>query len=394
MSSKWAIWAMATAMGALGGCSDDSSAGGGTAYTQIGDVSLDGTVGSDAGDDALGTDATGADATVSDSAVDDSTVNDSAGTDAIADTGPAKYPECLSLIGCIAQSCSPANWAPGCDATCLTGTSPAVAAGYASVSACIQNTCRDGLCKGSSDPKCIGQCIGAKCMNKIAVCGANGKTGTAICGSYFTCSQACGTAKDPLACVSTCYAALSDGAQSEYAALDACTSAAGGSDAFASCPEQALTCLAGGASGNKSCIDALGCAGACNIGTDAQKGACMTQCWSQTSSAAQTAFAGALKCSGINKTGCVDSMLACTDPSGTATCTATLTCMQGCQQTDPQAKATCFYGCLHTASPAEAKKNLDLQVCMGNCNCNGDQTCTNTCLLGPCKAALATCQAP
>ena len=63
--------------------------------------------------------------------------------------------------------------------------------------------------------------------DRVLVTGANGKTGTAICGSYFTCSQACGTAKDPLACVSTCYAALSDGAQGEYAAL-----AQGGQNGF------------------------------------------------------------------------------------------------------------------------------------------------------------------
>jgi hypothetical protein len=357
----------------------------------LGDVSLDTAL----GDGASGTDTTGGGDTVTLTDGTDAPGSDATGTDAIsADTGPSKYPDCLSLINCVAQSCQPAAWANGCDAVCLTGSSPKVATEYASVSACIQTTCRDGLCKGSTDAKCIGDCIGQKCMNKIAVCGADGKSGTAQCGTYFTCSQACGPSKDPLSCIATCYAALSPVAHTQYEALDACVSAAGGTDAFAACPEQVLVCLSAGASGTKSCIDALGCAGTCGTGTEAQKAACMTACWAQTTPAGQTAFAGAMKCQGSSKAGCVDSMLACTDPQGTATCTATITCSQGCQQPDPQAKSTCIYGCMHSASKAEAKKLLELQICMGGCNCKGDKTCENTCLTGQCAAALANCQAP
>lgn len=377
---------------ALSACGSDDNVGGATGYTQLGDVSLDGAL----GDGATGDDTATASDALSDTSSDSSSGTDgtASGTDALADSGPAKYPACISLIGCVAQSCPATNWSTGCDAACLPGASPAVASAYASVSSCIENTCRDGLCKGSSDPKCIGECIGKKCMNKIAVCGADGKTGQAQCGSYFTCTAACGSDKDPLGCVSGCYAALSTSAQSQYAALDACVSAAGGADAFASCPEQALTCLAAGASGSKTCLEALSCSGACDTGTDAQKAACMTACWSQTSAKGQTAFAAALKCNASSKTGCVDAMLTCTEPNGIGTCTASLTCMQGCQQSDPQAKSTCFYGCLHSASPAEAKKNLELQVCMGGCNCKGDQKCTDTCLTTTCKAQLTACQAP
>ncbi len=379
----WTSCAAVAMTMSLSACDEDTSSGAGTDYTQLGDVNLD---------SALGDGVTATDGTTSDTI----TLTDGTdSTDAMAtDTAPAKYPDCLSLINCVAQSCTPANWATGCDATCLTGTSPTVSTEYASVSTCIQTTCRDGLCKGSSDPKCIGDCIGQKCLNKVAVCGADGKTGAAKCGSYFTCTQACTSNKDPLVCISGCYAALSATAQGQYAALDACTSAAGGTDAFAACPEQVLTCLASGASGSKSCIDALGCAGACDIGTDAQKAACMTACWAQTTPAGQTAFAGAMKCQGAANAGCVNSMLACTDPQGTATCTGTITCIQGCAQPDPVAKSTCTYGCIHSASKTEAKKLLDLQVCIGGCNCKGDKTCDNTCLTGPCKAALATCQAP
>ncbi len=389
---QWAIWMAAVAMVGVGACGTDAGTDSGTGYTQLGDVTLDGTLGSDdastAGDTVGLTDAT-------DSGSTDATGPETVGTDVSTDTGPAKYPDCLSLIGCVAQGCSPANWAAGCDATCLTGASPAVASAYATVATCIQNTCRDGLCQGSSDPKCIGDCIGQKCISKIAVCGAGGKTGTAKCGGFLTCEQACGTSSDPLSCITGCYSNLSATAQSQYAALDACISAAGGSDAFGSCPEQVLTCLADGTSGAKTCIEALSCAGTCGTGTDAQKAACMTGCWSQTTAAGQTGFAAALKCMGTNKAGCVDAMLTCTDPTGSATCTGTLTCAQGCQQTDPQAKSTCYYGCLHSASKAEAKKVLDLQVCMDGCKCNGDKTCENTCVTtGPCKAVLATCQAP
>ena len=390
----WRLVCVVLALAAgVSACGEDTSSGVGGDYTQVGDVNLDtalgdGVTSGDAADGAVGTDDTIGGTDVGDAE------KDGQGTDALTDTGPAKYPDCLSLIGCVAQSCPASNWATGCDAVCLTGSAPSVATAYGSVSSCIQSVCRDGLCKGSSDPKCINECIGQKCMGKVAVCGADGKTGTAICGSYFTCSQACSTNAEPLPCISGCYAALSSTAQSQYAALDACASAAGGGDAFAACPEQVLVCTSGGASGSKTCIDALACSSTCDTGTDAQKSACITACWAQTAPAAQTAFAGALKCQSVSKSGCVASMLTCTDPSGNATCTATITCTQGCQQADPQAKATCTYGCLHGASKVEAKKLLDLQVCMSGCACKGDKTCENACLTGVCKAALASCQAP
>ena len=385
MKNSWLILAILAAA-TTWSCSDDTGANGSGGYAQVGDVAL--------GDDATGVN----DGSASETLVGTDATSDSGpqvDTAPKADTGPSKYPDCLSLIGCVAQGCSASNWANGCDSVCLTGASPSVATAYASVSGCIQNTCRDGICNGSTDSQCMNTCIGQKCMGKIAVCGADGKSGAATCASYFTCSDACKSAgSQALACISNCYAAMSATAQGEYGALDACVSAAGGADAFGSCPQQALTCLAGGASGSKSCLDALVCSGGCNVGTDTQKSMCMSGCWSQTTPAGQGEFAAAMKCNGPNKTGCVDSMLACLEPSGTGTCTGSLTCMQGCNQTDGQAKAACSYGCLHSTSPAEAKKNLELQVCMGGCNCNGVQTCDNACLTGPCKTALATCQAP
>ncbi len=385
MRSGWLIGAMVAMACGTVACGETTDSGSGGGYTQVGDVTLDGAIGDATnGSDAVSGDTTG----LSDTA-------DAIGTDIAVDTGPAKYPDCLSLIDCVAQGCSPANWAVGCDSTCLTGASPSVATAYAGVATCIQNSCRDGLCAGSSDPKCMGDCIGQKCISKIAVCGANGKTGAAGCDTYFPCMSGCATNANPLQCASACYSALSTSAQTEYAAVDACVSVAGGTDAFAACPEQVLTCLAGGASGTKTCLDALSCSSVCNTGTDAQKSACMTACWAQTTAAGQTAFAGAMKCEGNpSQAGCVDSLLSCVAPSGTATCTASLTCMQGCKQTDPQAQTSCVWNCVHDASPAEAKKNLQLQVCMGTCACKGDQTCQNTCLTTTCKAALASCQAP
>ncbi len=388
MKQLWRIWVVLGVCG-LSACGSDDASGGSTDYTQVGDVTLDGSgLGDTAGADAIGQDGSADAIGLKDSA-------DGSGTDALADTGPAKYPDCLSLIGCVAQGCSASGWAPGCDAVCLTGASATVATEYAGVSACIENTCRNGLCSGSTDPKCIGDCIGQKCITKIAVCGADGKTGVSACGSFFPCVTACATDPNPLQCVSACYAALSPTAQTEYAAVDACTGAAGGSDAFSACPQQVLTCLAGGATGSKSCIDALSCSSVCNTGTDAQKSACMTACWSQTTADGQSAFAGAMKCeANPGSAGCADSLLACTAPNGTSTCPASLTCMQGCKQTDPQAQSTCVWTCVHDASPAEAKKNLQLQLCMGTCNCAGVKTCQDTCLTTTCKAALAACQAP
>lgn len=382
------------------GCGSDESNVGTGNYTQLSDTdagggSLDG---SETSDTLVNADGTLSDAVGTDS-VDggigtDGISSEIIGTDAIIsgqDSDNAKYQTCSSLLQCVAAACQGTGWAATCDTTCVQNAGSTASSSYAPIGTCIESTCRKGICAGSGDVNCMNQCVQQHCWLKIGMCGADGKSGSAGCSSYFECTTAC--AKTSATCASDCYAALSPSAQGQIQTVDACASAAGGTDPFSACPEQALKCFANGKTGSVNCEDTWACTAACNTGSDTQKGQCMAGCYGLASASAQTAFAKVIGCeSGGKKTGCPDAFLGCLNPTGNSGCIAALTCFGTCKQEDPVAKAKCSFACLDSASVAEAKKALVYGSCTDGCNCKGDQKCEATCNTTTCKAEFDACQ--
>ena len=389
---------------AAGGC-DSNDAVSTSDYTNVGDVVVDG-AGGDAisGVDGAGggdgtalndstelTDAAGADGSLTGS---DATTPDDAiaGTDAnsTADVAPAKYPTCSTLLQCAASACVGTNWAPGCGQICADNASPTAKEQWTPFATCLETQCAKGLCAGSSDPACMGSCVGQKCLTKLAMCGSDGKSGKSGCASYYTCVDKCKGAG--LNCAPDCYAALTTAAQGLLQNVDACTTAAGASDAFSACPQQVLTCLANGDTGPANCEDTWACTAGCT-GTEAEKTLCTGKCYGGGTSAAQGKFAQVIACeSSPTKANCPDAYVGCLNPTGSKTCIAALGCYGTCTQTDAVARTKCIFGCLDSASPAEVKKAVVYGNCTDTCNCKGDKACEATCNTTTCKAQFDACQ--
>lgn len=391
---------LALSLGLLG-CDSNDLVDTGAGYGNVGDVSLgdgSGTLDSAAQGDGQTADTVGLTDALSgndgvagdDAQTADGTPSDSTPADVgTKDTSPPKYPTCSALLQCGAGACSATGWLDGCDKVCLDNASAAAQTGWAPIATCIDTQCKKGVCAGSSDPNCIGSCVGQKCLTKLAACGADGKTGSANCSSYYTCLTGCKNGGSN--CVGDCYAALSAAAQAQIGNVDACVSAAGGADPFATCPEQSLSCLANGATGSATCEEAWACTAGCT-GNEGQKAACMGTCFGKASSAAQAAFAKVVICEEKGaKVGCPDAYIGCLNPTGTKTCVEALNCYKTCNQADPVAKAKCSFGCLDAASAVEAKKAVVYGACTDTCNCAGDQACETKCNQTTCKTALDAC---
>ena len=337
----------------------------------------------------------GADAAIPDGAVpaDVFQVPDVSSDVLYADAMPATYTKCSALIQCVQLSCG-ASFPPGCDDVCTKVSSLSVSQAYAQVSVCIEQTCRQGVCKGATDVNCVGNCVGNKCIPKIAMCGADGKTGSATCWTALTCFGGC---KDKGAdCLYNCFGALSAGAQSDYQALEACSTAAGGADPFKVCPEQTLKCVSEAKVGTQSCIDVLSCFTDCTKkgGNDLAQALCVGACYGAGTQAAQSQFIGVAKCFDKgNGPGCTDAYVTCADPSGTKTCVETLSCLGDCNKNNPD-NTGCAFGCVHKATKTAATKLLQFTSCLDTqCKpiCNGNAACEEKCKNEKCSAQLAGC---
>jgi hypothetical protein len=342
--------------------------------------------------DSAASDASAQDAGPSDAAANDANANDVNPSDANAtDAAPAKYPLCSQLLTCVGVACSSANTID-CAAPCLAGASAAASAAIKPFLDCTDQACAKGLCAGSSDPKCLGNCGWDKCLTPALACGADGKSGTADCSSAFGCLEGCKNQGGN--CAFNCYAALSPTAQVQLNNLSACSAAAGNQDAFSVCPNQALTCLTGGKTGSDDCWKLLGCTSACDQGSDAVKAQCVGTCWSKASKDAQGQWISVLQCGDSSTPACATPLLTCVQPSGAKTCLDTLGCWETCSKA--AAGDSCGLQCLRDASPAEGKKVVDLMQCIAQqCgSCKGDQTCEDKCTQEKCKPALTGCLAP
>lgn len=305
-----------------------------------------------------------------------------------ADGAVAKYQLCSQLLTCAWVACG--NSAdPNCAAPCLSVASPTATAAITPYLSCVKNNCVAGACAKDPSPKCIGDCVGAKCMMAAIACGADGKYGPEPCPSAFSCLEGCKD-KGP-ECSYGCYAKLSKPAQAQMDALFTCAAAAGDQDAFAACPAQALTCIASGKTGSGGCAALFVCMDSCNSLPEAAKVGCLANCWGTATPTAQTQWIEISKCMQAPAVPCGQTFASCAEPKGTKTCLDALACWDTCDK--GQKKADCHLGCLSAASPVEATKAGNLLVCMGSkCQaCKGDKTCEDQCAKTTCKADFEAC---
>lgn len=304
------------------------------------------------------------------------------------DGAVAKYQMCSQLLTCVWVACG-SSADPNCAAPCLSVASPLAAAGVAPYLNCAKNNCINSACAKDPSPKCIGDCIGSKCMMAAIACGADGKYGPEPCPSAFGCLEAC---KDKgTECSYGCYAKLSKAAQAQMDALFTCAAAAGDKDAFAACPAQALTCIASGKTGSGGCTSLFVCMDSCNALPEAAKVGCLGTCWGNAAPTAQTQWIEISKCMQAPAVPCGQTFATCAEPKGTKTCLDALGCWDTCDKA--QKKADCHLGCLAAASPVEATKAGNLLVCMGaKCGtCKGEKTCEDQCAKSTCKPEFEAC---
>lgn len=302
----------------------------------------------------------------------------------------AKYGVCSNLFLCTQVACGQ-SIPKGCAQVCIDAASPEAQAQYLPFGQCVEQYCRQGLCAGSSDPACMGNCAWQKCYGKLLPCGSDGKSGSASCDAMIGCYEQC-QGKDPK-CIFDCYATLSSAAQSDYQAMNDCFVAAGGTDPGKTCPDQLFKCLSGGKSGPKTCLDTLNCSDGCNSLAEAKKFACIAECYGQSTVDAQKTYLGVAKCMGGTATGtCTQDIVACTNPSGTKNCLEAITCIDPCKASG-KSEGMCIFSCMNQSTKVEAAKFIELLICVGNqCqSCNGEKSCEDACTKAKCKAQTDAC---
>ena len=385
---------LATALVAIAACAQEdvvpvSVGTGASADALAGDVALDGS--------GLG-DGESIDGSAGDAATPDQAATDAAGGDVGTavdvgepDAAAAKYPKCSQLLTCVGVACNSSSGID-CAQPCMSGASATSAAAIQPFLQCADQYCAKGLCAGLNDPKCLLSCAWQKCMASAMACGGDGKTGQATCTSAFGCMEGC---KDKGGtCIFDCYAALSAAAQAQFDALGACAAAAGGKDAFSACPNQALTCVAGGKTGTDDCWKLSSCSTDCDKLSEGAKAMCIGDCWGKATKAAQAQWIAVVQCGDQSGGACLTPLVTCIAPSGTKTCLDTLGCWEACDKA--QKGDACGFQCLRDATPNEGKKVIALMQCMADkcAACKGAKDCENKCLNDQCKPILNACLAP
>ncbi len=300
----------------------------------------------------------------------------------------AKYQLCSSLLTCVWVACG-GSTDPKCADICLGVASAAASAAVQPYLSCVNAYCVNGLCAGNPDKNCINQCAGQKCIFPAIACGADGKTGSADCVSAFGCMDTC-KEKGP-DCNYGCYGNLSKAAQTQFDTLFNCAAAAGGQDAFAACPGQALTCIAAGKTGSGGCAPLFSCMDGCEKLPENSKAGCMAGCWSSASPTSQQQWVAISKCLANPTQSCAATLATCAGPKGTKTCLDAVTCWGQCDKEGQ--KSECHFGCLAAASAVEANKAAELFMCIGTqCKtCKGDKNCESDCTKTKCGTVFASC---
>ena len=164
----------------------------------------------------------------------------------------ATYANCPDLVQCITLAC--ASGVAGCEKACLADASSAAIVAAAPLLMCVQGTCQAGLCKGSQDPKCVDQCIEAKCMSQLYTCLDDGTAGPVACKDASACFDGCSMANaDGLQCMASCYNGLTAKAKTRVQAISDCVAKSTSADPMAACGAEVMACLLEGQSGSLEC---------------------------------------------------------------------------------------------------------------------------------------------
>ena len=385
---------LVAATGLMAACSSTPTATAGTVNKA--DVSADSTA-----------DTKTSDTTVTDTLPDTMTAPDATTGDTLAaDTPTAKYGTCAAVGDCVALACNPTPTA-GCEKACLGGGSQGALEKAIPMLTCIQDKCQNGKCKGSSDPKCVSDCVGQMCTPELVGCIDDGTTGTGVCGDALGCFDTCNSAGGYFACMGKCYSALSTTGKAALAIYTSCAgkAAGAGQDPQQACISELMSCMTGGKTGTKDCYEIFACQEKCPADNQT---ACMAGCLSDTTAAGQKAFIDAMPCFGdqskMSDPVCAAKFMTCINPTGTKTCAQTLSCQGACPQPPPgqSGSPSCGFACMHDATPAAADAYLKIspcgiqdktpeqaQACMdamigcanpsGTDNCGQILTCAQTC---------------
>jgi hypothetical protein len=156
------------------------------------------------------------------------------------------------------------------------------------------------------------------------------------------------------------------------------------------CAAPFLACTSNGAQGAQSCSDAW----KCSKQYPDKLLTISAKCYSAAAPVAQQQFSAVIGCVGQPQSkACIPEVAACfADPaSPTQTCSATLTCMNGCNNDE-----ICNFTCLGQAN-AQAVSLIDdiwscqLNTCVPKCAGSADPACTDDCLKNECQTQLVQC---
>ncbi len=278
-------------------------------------------------------------------------------------TGPKG---CYDSMGCL-SACSQATDQFGCAIACFGQMTQAGQNAYVDVAPCL----------GKDITATAG------CEDKLVVCLA--PTGTQTCEEALVCVMGCGNGGNDPTCMFSClHNTTSDADKFLFSKI-------GCDQSDPACSASMIQCIA--PNGTATCPAVIGCAMGCSGGPGQSPDIkCVMACVKKGSTATATTAYAMLNCMGKSAPGCVDTAVACYNPSGTKDCAQTTTCVQNCYQTGGDV-GTCQNGCYSAASVQGFKDFEAWSTCHQACDstCKSDQACINTCTTNQCPAAKTAC---
>ena len=289
---------------------------------------------------------------------------------------------CSSAMNCVG-ACDDAGGGDGSNMACM--------------SKCLQALTAEAQAQFGELVPCFDSNDDPVCDKKMLLCMSDGKTGVKSCAEGFNCLSECnsGQGEPSPNCMGICYGSMTADAQTQYEAAAPCF----GSEEMGSvCLDAMITCSTGGKTGDKACYEAFACAEKCMPGEGDPDLVCLGGCAAELTADSQKQFTAAMMCMGSEEPACADTFTSCAAPSGTATCGATVTCLQGCSGGEGQGPApSCMFACLHAASAPAAAEVNKVQACYQKCgtDCAADkapETCKADCEKATCDPLMAACQ--
>lgn len=328
-----------------------------------------GNSGSDAKSDAAGSGDTTA-------ATDTATTGDTAS--AGDSTTTFELNTCAKLGDCVATACGPTP-TTDCEKPCFAKAAPEAQSKGAVLLACMQGKCKDGACKGSTDPKCMDDCLGQQCMGETIACVDMAKQGTVTCGDGIQCVQKCTMGKGGFQCIADCWSSMTKSGQTLLSATGKCFADNPGKGEQA-CMAPMLSCVADGKNGTKACYEIFGCIETCKA-SGKDEGECSMGCAGQGSADGIKGFADVAACMGKAPNGtdsCTTAFVNCAAPSGTTSCIDTIGCLVKCGgEAGKGPSPACLFTCLHASTKTAAAASMGFAGCMDNKDPAKNATCAD-----------------